>query len=137
MGCVRTLHRTDLSIDAARAASSMLRPRGFQKGEGLNQPLFQLSSGRAVSNLNITGALRAAAISRGLDPLRYTPHSLRRGGATAMTAAGFPTESIRRWGRWLSDTWKRYVFGKAEELAGLSRNMVEAHFTLAMVLEGF
>jgi hypothetical protein len=136
-GCVRTLDTTGLPVDAVRAVSAMLQSRNLKKGEGLDQPLFQLSSGKAVSNTQVTGALRAAAISRGLDPLRYATHSLRRGGATAMAAAGFPTEVIRRWGRWLSDTWKRYVFGTAEELSGLSRNMVEAHFTLAMVLEDF
>ena len=74
MGCVRTLDRTDLSINAVQAVSSMLRSRGLKEGEGLNQPLFQLSSGKAVSNLKITGALRAAAISRRLDPLRYVTH---------------------------------------------------------------
>ena len=105
IGCVRTSDRTNLPIDAVKVVSTMLRSRGLKKGQGLNQHLFQLSSGRAVSNRKITGVLRAAAISRGPDPLRYATNSLRRGGgATAMATVGFQTEIIRRWGRWLIDT---------------------------------
>ena len=54
-----------------------------------------------------------------------------------MAAAGIPAEVIRRWGRWLSDCWRRYVFGTAEELNNLSRYMVMADYTLAMALEDF
>ena len=36
-------------------------------------------------------------------------HSMRRGGATAMFAAGVPTLTIMSHGRWASDAWKQYV----------------------------
>ena len=52
-----------------------------------------------------------------------------------MVTADIPTEVIRRWGRWLSDCWRRYVFGAAEELENLSRTMVQTDYTLAMALE--
>ena len=55
----------------------------------------------------------------------------------AMAAAGIPTEVICRWGRWLSDCWRRCVFVTAEELENLSRTMVQADFTLATALEDF
>ena len=55
--------------------------------------------------------------------------------ATAMAASGTPTEVIRLWGRWLSDCWRRYVFGTAGELEDLPRTMVQAYYTLAMDLE--
>ena len=54
-----------------------------------------------------------------------------------MAAAGTPTEVIRRWGRWLSGYWRRYVFYTVEELENLSYTMVQADCTLAMALEDF
>ena len=54
-----------------------------------------------------------------------------------MAASCVPAEVIRRWGRWLSDCWRRCVFGAAEELEDLSHTMVQADSTLAMALEDF
>ena len=54
-----------------------------------------------------------------------------------MAAAGIPTEVIRRWGQWLSDCWRRYMSGAAEELEDLSHTMVQAYYNLAMALEDF
>ena len=98
------------------------------------RPLFELESGKAVSNAQISEALKLGASDLGLDPRRYATHSLRRGGATAMAAAGIPTEVIRRWRRWFSDCWRRCVFGTAEELEDMARTMVQADYTLAMAL---
>ena len=101
------------------------------------RPLFELESGKAVSGAQISEALKLGASNLGLDSRRYATHSPRRGGATAMAAAGIPTEVIRRWGRWFSDCWRRYVSGTAEEREDLSRTMVQADYTLAMALEDF
>ena len=111
-----------------------------KKSEWLNdplRPLFELESGKAASGAQISEALKLGAGDLGLGPRRYATHSLRRGGATTMVAAGILTEVIRRWGRWLSDCWRRYVFGTAEELDDMSRTMVQADYTLAMTLEDF
>ncbi|KAI8585496.1 hypothetical protein BDZ88DRAFT_401049 [Geranomyces variabilis] len=35
--------------------------------------------------------------------------SFRAGGATHMALTGLPPTTIRRWGRWSSDAWDRYV----------------------------
>ena len=51
-------------------------------------PLFELESGKAVSGAQISEALKLGASDLGLDPRRYATNSLRRGGATAMVAAG-------------------------------------------------
>lgn len=45
-------------------------------------------------------------------------HSLRRGGATQMRAAGVPDEDIKRWGRWTSDAYKLYVHVAMDNLDG-------------------
>lgn len=44
----------------------------------------------------------------GLDPSNYSGHSLQRGGATAMAAAGVPPDIIQIQGRWRSDAYKLY-----------------------------
>ena len=136
-GCTRRLNRTGQGIDAVDAVASMLRARGDEWLRNPFRPLFELESGKAISRSQVSEALKLGATALGLDPRRYATHSLRRGGITAMAAAGIPTEVIRRWGRWLSDCWRRYVFGTAEELRNLSRTMVEVDYTLAMALEDF
>lgn len=40
---------------------------------------------------------------------RYSTHSLRRGGTTAMFAAGVPDQAIKAHGRWKSMAWHGYV----------------------------
>lgn len=44
-----------------------------------------------------------------LDPGLYASHSMRRGGATAMHAAGVPAQDIQAHGRWSSDCYRRYL----------------------------
>ena len=42
-------------------------------------------------------------------PAEFTGHSLRRGGATALTEHGVPLEEIRLLGRWSSEAFEAYV----------------------------
>jgi hypothetical protein len=48
-------------------------------------------------------SIKALASSIGLDPCRYSGHSLRAGGATDMFARGLPYYVIKKMGRWKSD----------------------------------
>ena len=41
---------------------------------------------------------------------RTASHSLRRGGASAYYCVGVLIEDIRIFGRWLSDSYKLYIF---------------------------
>ena len=45
----------------------------------------------------------------GLNAQLYGFHSLRRGGTTAMFAAGVPETMIQSHGRWASLTYKQYL----------------------------
>jgi hypothetical protein len=136
-GCVRRLRRTGATVDAVGSVVAMLKLRSKEELRDPELPLFMMDSGKAISNAHINDELKDAAEELGLERGRYATHSLRRGGATAMAAAGIPSEVIRRWGRWVSDTWRRYVFGTSEELGDLARDMVTARYTLAMVIEDF
>ena len=52
------------------------------------------------------------ALQCGVSANMVASHSLRRGGATtySLHVAGVPDEDIKRFGRWLSDAYKLYVF---------------------------
>ena len=137
LGCVRSLQRTPGELDAVALVAGLLRFLSPVELSSPSTPLFSLDSGRPVSSSGVTGDLRAAAKSSGLDPARYATHSLRRGGATALVAAGVNPETVRRFGRWLSDAWRTYVFGTTEHLGDLAAGMVNADYTIAMALEDF
>ena len=136
-GCVRSLKATGGPIDPVAAVRDLLGLYSTLELASPQTPLFCLDSGRPVSSLEITAELRAAAVALGLEPSRYATHSLRRGGATALVAAGVESEVVRRWGRWLSDTWRRYIFGTVESLGDLATDMVSADYTVSMAIEDF
>ena len=51
-------------------------------------------------------------------------HSLRIGGATAMAATGkYSDDEVRRFGRWKSDCWRRYVYAARNAVVGLAAAM--------------
>ena len=137
IGCVREIVSTKAYVDALQHVIDMLEKRTEKELADLEAPLLMLDSGEAISNVQVNDELKDAAESLGLSRDRYASHSLRRGGATAMAAAGVHHEVIRRWGRWLSDTWKRYVFSTTEKLGSLGNLMANATYTIAMAIEDF
>ena len=79
-----------------------------------------------ITNENITAALKRAAtildypIAKGIPIERIDTHSLRSGGANALSLAGFSDTQIQKMGRWRGATFKEYV---REELASFSEGM--------------
>ena len=63
----------------------------------------------AISTRSIERFLKDGASDLGIDATRYSCHSLRIGGATAMFAAGCTDGSIKLFGRWSSDCYQRYT----------------------------
>ena len=61
---------------------------------------------------------------KGIPILRVDTHSLRSGGANALSLSGYSDREIQKMGRWRSATFKEYI---REELAcfsaGMSTNM--------------
>ena len=74
-----------------------------------------------VMNLDVmTAVLKATAIDLELDGADFTTHSLRIGGAATMAATGLYTDDeIRRFGRWASSCWRRYVYAACGCVRGL------------------
>jgi hypothetical protein len=58
---------------------------------------------RRVTPAAMRRSIKRTVASIGLDPSRYSGHSLRAGGATDMFARGLPYYVIKRMGRWRSD----------------------------------
>ena len=74
--------------------------RGCQPG-----PLFHFRNGSYLTRTGIYDLLM-----RSLPHVRnVNTHSFRRGGATALAAAGVPTHVIQVMGRWKSNAYARYI----------------------------
>ena len=65
--------------------------------------------GKPITIPILRALLRRAAQLAGLTAYHYTPHSLRRGGASFSFAAGVPLEHIKVHGTWTSEAVNRYL----------------------------
>ena len=78
---------------------------------------------------DITKWLQAAAMkcdypgNRGCPISRINTHSLRSGGANALSLAGYKEHQIQKMGRWNGKTFKEYI---SEQLSNFSEGMSEA-----------
>ena len=83
----------------------------------------------AVSSEHITRSLKLAATSldypakKGIPLHRINTHSLRSGGANALSLSGYSDTEIQKMGRWRGATFKEYI---REELACFSKNMSQS-----------
>ncbi len=62
----------------------------------------------------------APAVAEGLPLDRFGSHFFRIGGASALLHAKVPIGIIKRWGRWVSDSFQRYLWESTEDARGLS-----------------
>ena len=68
----------------------------------------------------IRSVIKWIASSMGLCPKFFAAHSLRSGGASTLFANGIALEEIKRFGRWVSDTFHVYLYGDTLNLRVLS-----------------
>lgn len=101
--CLRALPAKDRDICPLVRVIEFLAIRGNSPGY-----LFE-KNGRAVHRDFFAKNLKRAVSQSGLNPARYTPHSLRIGGTTALAGRGASDAQIRAAGRWRSDAWKKYI----------------------------
>ena len=81
---------------------------------------------RQVSSSSISNAVKRAAKLYGLDPKRYSSHSLRSGGATAMFLGGSSDATVQLFGRWTSDAYKAYVRIETSTNEKLATKMIKS-----------
>jgi hypothetical protein len=82
-----------------------------------------------VTSKDIIKLIRAAAQTlqlqrQAIDPDLIGAHSLRSGGAMALKLHGYDDTTIRKMGRWTSDTFLQYIHNQIAHLsADISKNM--------------
>ena len=83
------------------------------------------NSQAVVTDRHISAALKMAALvldypARGFPIDRIDTHSLRLGGANALSLAGYSDRQIQKMGHWKGSTFKEYI---REELHVFSEGM--------------
>ena len=90
---------------------------------------FDDGIGYNVTDEDIRQALKFAGQQldypdRGIPIDRIDTHSLRGGGANALSLAGYTDRQIQKMGRWRSDTFKEYISDQLSEFSeGMSKSM--------------
>jgi hypothetical protein len=88
--------------------------------------VFQNGARHDITDKDIRAALKMAAaalhypVTRGIPIDRIDTHSLRIGGANALSLAGYSDRHIQKLGRWRGETFKEYV---REQLSNFSEGM--------------
>jgi hypothetical protein len=76
-----------------------------------------MPSGRALSPQEFVKHLRHVLSSLGLDPSRYSGHSLRIEAAPTAAKAGIPVYLIKILGRWSSEAYRRYISASSSTIS--------------------
>ncbi|ETN14856.1 hypothetical protein PPTG_22022 [Phytophthora nicotianae INRA-310] len=87
------------------------------------QPALSTGYGTGISAKELATTIKMAVAACGMDPTRYSTHSVRIGGATALLNAGADRLAIKVMGRWLSSAFEEYPVLTADGSSGLSKLM--------------
>ena len=126
VGCSRTVYSTFDDLCPVEAYKQLRRLRG-SNWSGADAAMGD-GTGWVMNREVMSAILKATAVDLALDGADFATHSLRIGGATTMAATGLYTDDeIRRFGRWKSDCWRRYVYSARECVRGLAAAMSRVH----------
>ena len=124
----------DPAFDPARAAARIVaRLRHQPQSRGIGTYLGPGGRTSSVTANDVRTALRVATsaallLGENIDPNMVGSHSLRSGGAMHLKLAGYDDMTIKKLGRWSSDTYLIYIQSQIANLnEGISRRM--AHHT--------
>ncbi|MCS5624417.1 MAG: hypothetical protein NZ748_01035, partial [Candidatus Marinimicrobia bacterium] len=103
-----------------------LRDAKFRGKKYDKEPLFLQFDGRPFLYRHVNNTLDYFCIKIGLDPNDYSSHSFRSGKTVDLVRKGKSDLVIRKWGRWVSDCWKKY-YAKLDcsDIASLSKLTLE------------
>ena len=94
------------------------------------------NSGTHVFTLTSGKVLRRQAARQLNIPAPMVPtHSLRAGGATAMSAAGYSVKEIQRRGRWVSQCFRIYIWEGRERSKGVGSRMLKAKVSMFATMQ--
>jgi hypothetical protein len=128
----QTLHQESTGPDGAVASLARRVHHILSNGGNDGQlicDVFEDDAWASVHSSEIVGAVRVASTAlnlqeRGIDPDMIGAHSLRAGGAMALKIMGYADSTIRKFGRWTSDTWQMYIHSQISKLyEGVAQKM--------------
>ena len=94
--------------------------RGFR-----DRPLFINLDGTPLTQQQLIGSLRNVLTNAGIDCTQYYGHSFRIGAATTAAAKGISDSTFKVFGRWSSDSYKRYIRLPHSELTHISSELIK------------
>ena len=86
-------------------------------------PLFVLQSGVPLTRNSFVTHCKEALVEARIDPTGFFGHSFRIGAATAASRQGVPESIIKRFRRWKSAAYQRYIKPPTAHLATLASSM--------------
>jgi len=128
----QTLHQESTGPTGAVAALAKRVHHILSNGGTEDQlicDVFENDKWSSVQSSEIVSAVRTAAKAlnlqdRGIDSDMIGAHSLRAGGAMALKIMGYADSTIRKFGRWTSDTWQMYIHSQISVLyEGVAQKM--------------
>lgn len=72
-------------------------------------PMFVDFTGQPITTTAFRSTLRSCVIACHLDPLLFTAHSFRIGGATHAHQSNMSAQNIQKLGRWKSSAYLKYI----------------------------
>ena len=88
----------------------------------LDTPFLQVHS-RALDHSMLVNHIKAMTAKLGLNPSRYSGHSLHIRGATSAVQAGISQWQIKLLGQWNSQTYQLYIHQDLLVCAGFAAHM--------------
>ena len=130
VGCIRNHYRTGDEICPV-VAMERLQKRFPERWEAESHlPLFRLASGKLLPVTALSRFTKEAGAAVGADPDLFDTHSLKIGGATAMYHGSGEFATVKRFGRWATDTVHDYLWEVHERQKGLAASMVKHDYEL-------
>ena len=114
------LGRTHHNVCPVEAILPYLAIRGKQPG-----PLFVLADNTMLTRAIFASTLKSILSELDLNAHLYNTHSFWIGAATTANKAGISELHIKALGRWQSDAYQRYIKTPPEQLADLSKQIVQ------------
>lgn len=131
-GMNRAQYRSGGVVCVVQAVCALrtLCPERFGKGKEAQLPICRWADGTVIKRTEIQQALQQAAEAKGLPADRFRSHSLRIGGASAIYHATGDIEVVKRYGRWTSGAFHRYLWDSDEQHKDLAAKMAESVATI-------
>jgi len=100
--------QTDDTVSAFDIARDMFKFAKRAKPRSAD-PFLSIDGRTQIRYDKFSATLKRMVTIQGFDPEKFSTHSLRIGGATALAAAGVPDSTIQTLGRWKSLAFLEYI----------------------------